>query len=91
MTDPTHDPATTSPEREDPVGVVAVFAGFVGILFFGLLMALVTAILGAWAGQRARDAGRSMQQAYLALFMAMVDGVVWLVLHLAFEMPFWLG
>jgi hypothetical protein len=85
------DPDRPEPEGQDPVGIAAVVCGYVGVVLFGLLLAVLTAILGAWAGQRARDAGRNLQQAYLALLFAAVDGVVWIALHLVFELPFWLG
>jgi hypothetical protein len=75
----------------DPVGVVAVTAGFVGIVFFGILMTLVAGILGAIAGQRARAAGRSFELAYLAFGLSAVDGIVWLVLHMLFDVPITVG
>ena len=58
---------------------------------FGILAALLAGFLGAWAGQRARDAGRSMQLAYLAIALACVDGIVWLVLQFLFELPEQIG
>jgi hypothetical protein len=82
------DPAAAGP---DLVGVVAVGAGFLGIVVFGIVLALVAGIAGAIAGQRAREAGRSPELAYLAFILAAVDGVVWLVLHLLFEIPIQVG
>jgi hypothetical protein len=89
------DPATSAerPRRPptDPVAAAAVVSGLLGIVVFGLLLVLVTAFLGAWAGQRARDAGRSLENAYLVLGLAVLDGAVWLVLHFLFDLPFAAG
>ena len=84
------EPGTPRP-APDMVGVAAVAVGFVGIVVFGILAALVAGILGGWAGQRARDAGRSMELAYLAIILAGVDGIVWIALHLLFDIPVQLG
>lgn len=75
----------------DPIGVVAIVLGCIGIVTFGMVLALVTAVLGGITGQRAREARRSMDNAYLALGLAAVDGVVWIVLHLLFDLPFYAG
>ena len=85
------DDAAAARPPVDPLGVFAVGAGFVGIVLFGILMALLAALLGAVAGQRARDAGRSMELAYLALILSAVDGVVWLAMQALFEVPIWIG
>ena len=69
----------------DPVAVTAVASGLIGIVTLGLLLALVTGFLAAWAGQRARADGRSIDNAVIALGLAVLDGVVWLVLHFAFD------
>jgi membrane glycosyltransferase len=58
---------------------------------FGLLLALVTGVLASWAGQRARADGRSMDNATIALGLAVLDGVVWLVLHFVFDLSFVAG
>lgn len=73
------------------MAVTAIGCGLLGLVAFGLLLALVTAVLGAWAGQRARDAGRSLENAYIALGLAVLDGVVWLVLHFVFALKFAAG
>ncbi|GAB2472506.1 hypothetical protein [Jatrophihabitans fulvus] len=87
----TPDPDAPEPAERDPVAVLAVASGFVGIVLFGLLLAVVTGVLGAWAGQRARESKRSYELPYLALGLAFVDGVVWVALHLLFDIPSWLG
>ncbi|SHG29279.1 hypothetical protein SAMN05443575_1938 [Jatrophihabitans endophyticus] len=83
------EPAPAEPR--DPVAVAAVAAGFAGILVLGLLLALVAGILGAWAGQRARDARRSLELPALALVLAAVDGVVWIAVQASFDVPHWIG
>lgn len=75
----------------DPLGVAAVVVGLLGIVVFGILAALIAGILGSIAGQRAREAGRSLELAYLAFILAAVDGVVWLVLHLLFDIAIQVG
>lgn len=71
----------------DPVGVLAVGIGLVGIVFLGIVLALVAGVVGAIAGQRARESGRSVELAYLAFLLAAVDGVVWIALHYLFNLP----
>lgn len=85
------DPARPRPTGQDPVAVIAVGAGFLGIVFFGILAAVVAGVLGAVAGQRARESGRSFELPYLAFGLAFVDGVVWLVMQTLFEVPIWIG
>lgn len=75
----------------DPVGVLAVACGFVGIAVCGIVFAIITAILGGMTGQRAREAGRSLETAYLALLMAGVDGLVWIAVHIMFDLPLVVG
>ena len=89
----TIDEPQTGAERApaDPVGVVALVFGFVGIVVCGIVFAIVTAILGGMAGQRAREAGRSLETAYLALLLAGVDGIVWIALHILFDIPLAVG
>lgn len=57
----------------------------------GIVMAIVAGVLGAVAGQRAREARRSYDAAFLAFGLAALDGVVWIVLHFLFELPFFAG
>lgn len=85
------DPDAPVPPDRDPVAVVAVACGFLGIVIFGLLFAVVTAVLGAWAGQRARDTGRTYELPFLAIGLAFVDGAVWIALHLLIDAPAWIG
>ncbi len=75
----------------DPVGVLALVCGFVGIVVCGIVFAIVTAILGGMTGQRAREHGRSLETAYLAMLLAGVDGIVWIVLHLLLDVPLAIG
>lgn len=75
----------------DPLGVAAIVVGCIGILVAGIGLAIVTAVLAAIAGSRARAAGRSLDNAYIAFALAAVDGVVWLVLHVLFDLTFVAG
>jgi hypothetical protein len=75
----------------DPLGTTAIVLGCIGIVVAGVALAIVTAIVASLAGSSARAAGRSLENAYLGFALAAVDGVVWLVLHLMFEIPFLLG
>lgn len=77
--------------RSDPLGTVALVLGCVGILVAGIVATIVVAVLAAITGARAREQGRSLEDAYLAFGLAAVDGVVWLVLHMLFDIPFLLG
>jgi hypothetical protein len=79
------------PPGRDDLGVVAVVLGCIGIVVFGIILAIVTAVLGSVAGAQARDQQRSPGTAYLALLLAALDGVVWLVMHYLFELPIWAG
>lgn len=88
---PSRDPDRPPPSGQDPIAVLAVTVGFVGIVYFGILLAILAGILGAWAGQRARTAGRSFELPYLAFMLAALDGVVWIVLHFLFELPIQIG
>ncbi|MGI8678629.1 MAG: hypothetical protein ACR2LX_08090 [Jatrophihabitans sp.] len=84
-------PDAVPPASADPVAVTAVVLGFIGIVFFGILMAIVVGILGSYAGQRAREDRRSLELPFLAFGLAAVDGVVWIVMHLLFEVPIFIG
>lgn len=75
----------------DPVGTAAIVCGCIGIIGFGLLLTVVTAVLAAYAGSSAREQGRSLENAYLGFALAAVDGVVWIALHMMFDIPFLLG
>jgi hypothetical protein len=81
------EPRSTS----DPLGVIAIVCGCIGILVGGVLLAIITGVLAAAAGQQARAAGRSPDNAYIAFVLAGVDGVVWLVLHMLFDLNFLAG
>lgn len=75
----------------DPLGVVAIVSGCVGLLVLGLVLTLVTAMLAAVAGQKAREDGRSAENAYIAFGLAALDGIVWIVLHFVFDLKFAAG
>jgi hypothetical protein len=77
--------------QRDPLAVVAIVLGCIGLVVFGIVLAIVTAVLAGMAGQRARDAGRSLENAYIAFALAGLDGVVWLVLHMIFDLKFVAG
>jgi len=84
------------PENErvatgDPLGTAAIAFGCVGIVVAGIFFAIVTAVLAASAGASARAEGRSLENAYIGLALSGVDGVIWLVLHFLFDIPFLLG
>jgi hypothetical protein len=104
MTSDDHDlsapngaPATGSADNSqekapgDPLGVFAIVVGCVGLLVLGILLTLVTAMLAAIAGQKAREERRSPENAYIAFGLAALDGVVWIVLHLVFDLKFAAG
>lgn len=84
-------PDAVAPESADPVAVTAVVLGFIGIVFFGIVMAIVVAIMAAFAGQRAREARRSYDLPFLAFGLAGIDGAVWIVMQLLFEVPILIG
>jgi hypothetical protein len=81
-------PAATG---SDPVGVAAIVVGCIGLVAFGIVLAIVTAGLAGIAGQRARERRTSFENAYIAFALAALDGVVWIVLHMLFEISFIAG
>jgi hypothetical protein len=94
------DPADTGAAKEgdaaeaapsDPLGVAAIVVGCIGIVVFGIVLSIVTAVLAGMAGQRAREQRRSPENAYIAFGLAALDGVVWIVLHLMFDLKFVAG
>jgi hypothetical protein len=82
-----------APEKppSDPLGVTAIVIGCIGIVTLGLVLCLVTAVVASLAGARARDAGRGLDNAYIGFVLAAVDGVVWIVLHMLFDLPYLAG
>jgi hypothetical protein len=78
-------------EPADPLGIAAIVVGCVGLVAFGIVLAIVTAVLAAVAGQRARAARRSLDNAYIGFGLAALDGVVWIVLHLLFDLKYAAG
>ena len=82
---------TDAAQAGDPLGVAAIVLGCIGIVVAGVALAIVTAIVAAIAGSQARAAGRSLENAYIAFALAGVDGVVWLVLHMIFDLSFLAG
>jgi hypothetical protein len=92
------DPAIAGRSRDnsqgrarDPVGIAAIVVGCLGLVAFGIVLAIVTAMLAGIAGQRAREQRRSFENAYIAFALAGLDGIVWLVLHFVFDLKFVAG
>jgi hypothetical protein len=75
----------------DPLGVAAIVLGCIGIVAAGFILAIVTAVVASAAGQAARRDGRSLENAYLAFGLAVLDGVVFIVLHYLFNLPAFAG
>jgi hypothetical protein len=87
------DSADNSESRQpsDPVAVAAIITGCIGLVVFGIGLAILTAFLAGIAGQQAREQRRSPESAYLAFGLAALDGVVWIVLHILFDLKFVAG
>ena len=85
------EPSVRAKPPVDPVAAAAIGVGALGIVFLGIVAAIVTALLAAQAGRRARADGRSQENAYLAIALAFLDGAVWIFLHYRFELPIWVG
>ena len=75
----------------DPLGMIAIVAGCVGLVTFGFVLAIVTAVLATAAGQQASKQRRSPENAYIAFGLAVLDAVVFLVLHYLFKLPAFAG
>jgi hypothetical protein len=73
------------------VGIAAIVVGCLGLVVFGIGLAILTAVLAGIAGQRARDRRTSAENAYIAFALAGLDGVVWIVLHIIFDLKFVAG
>ena len=71
--------------------ITAIVLGCVGLLVAGIVFCLVVGFLAAVAGGKAREEGRSLDNAYIAFLLAAVDGVAWIVLHIIFDMHFLFG
>jgi hypothetical protein len=85
-------PEADDPEaRSDPLGVAAIVVGCIGLVVFGIVLSIVTAVLAGMAGQRAREQRRSLENAYIAFGLAALDGAVWIILHLIFDLKFVAG
>jgi hypothetical protein len=81
------EPADETGRVRDPLGVFAIVLGCVGIVVAGFVLSIVTAVVATAAGQRAREERRSAENAYIAFALAVVDAVVFLVLHYQFNLP----
>jgi hypothetical protein len=79
------------PTGTDHLAITAIVLGCIGIVTAGLFLALPVAILSAVAGGRAREERRSLDNAAIGFGLAVVDAVVWIVLHLKFDFPTWAG
>lgn len=75
----------------DPLGVIAIVLGCIGLVTFGFVLAIVTAVVASAAGQQAVKHRRSLENAYIAFGLAVLDGVVFLVLHYMFKLPAFAG
>lgn len=88
-------PDTSPDEGErapgDPLGIIAIVLGCIGLVTFGFVLAIVTAVVASWAGQRAREERRSLENAYIAFFLAALDAIVFLVLHYLIHLPAFAG
>jgi len=84
-------PDPESAGGSDPVAVVAIVVGCIGLVVFGIGLAIVTAFLAGIAGQRARERRTSPENAYIAFGLAALDGIVWIVLHILFDLKFVAG
>jgi hypothetical protein len=75
----------------DPVGIAAIVLGCIGLVTFGFVLAILTAIVASVAGQRAMRERRSLENAYIGFGLAVLDGLVFLVLHYLFRLPAFAG
>ncbi len=75
----------------DPLGVIAIILGCIGLVTFGFVLAIVTALVAGVAGRRALAERRSPENAYIGFGLAALDAVVFLVLHYLFHLPAFAG
>jgi hypothetical protein len=80
-----------APPIKDPLGIIAIILGCIGLVTFGFVLAIVTAVVASAAGQQAMKQRRSLENAYIAFGLAVLDAVVFLVLHYAFRLPAFAG
>jgi hypothetical protein len=80
-----------APPIKDPLGIAAIILGCIGLVTFGFVLAIVTAIVASAAGQQAMKQRRSLENAYIAFGLAALDAVVFLVLHYLFKLPAFAG
>jgi hypothetical protein len=73
------------------VGIAAIVLGCIGLVTFGFVLAILTAIVASVAGQRAMRERRSLENAYIGFGLAVLDGLVFLVLHYLFRLPAFAG
>jgi riboflavin transporter FmnP len=85
------DDTAERPPIADPIGILAIIVGCIGLVTFGFVLAIVTALLATIAGQQAMKQRRSLDNAYIAFALACLDGVVFLVLHYLFHLPAFAG
>jgi hypothetical protein len=76
---------------EDPLGALAIILGCIGLVTFGFVLAIVTALVASIAGRRAVVERRSPENAFIAFGLAALDGIVFLVLHYLFHLPAFAG
>ena len=80
-----------APPIKDPLGILAIILGCIGLVTFGFVLAIVTAVVAAAAGQQAMKQRRSLDNAYIGFVLAALDGIVFLVLHYLFRLPAFAG
>jgi hypothetical protein len=83
--------ADDSERPSDPIGMFAIILGCIGLVTFGFVLAIVTALVATIAGQQAMRQKRSLDNAYIAFGLAVLDAVVFLVLHFLFRLPAFAG
>jgi riboflavin transporter FmnP len=83
--------ADESEKASDPLGMIAIILGCIGLVTFGFVLAIVTAIVATAAGQQAIKQRRSLENAYIAFVLAVLDAIVFLVLHYMFHLPAFAG
>jgi hypothetical protein len=80
-----------APPIKDPLGILAIILGCIGLVTFGFVLAIVTALVATAAGQQAMKQRRSLENAYIGFGLAALDAFVFLVLHYLFHLPAFAG
>lgn len=88
---PDDDEVDAEARPSDPIGMLAIVLGCIGLVTFGFILAIVTALVATIAGQQAMKERRSLENAYIAFLLAALDAIVFLVLHYLFHLPAFAG